>query len=74
MTNVPRLTKEQAAIIGAFTGITCGPFGDIHEYVDSLPGFKGISTIEFASKEICAEIRKAAQADLLAICYQPEKK
>ena len=29
--NINRLTKEQAAIIGCFTGIACGPFSDVHE-------------------------------------------
>jgi len=63
---VRKLTRRQAAIIGAFTGITCGPFSDVHEYVDSLPGFKGITTIGFAT---CSEqIREAAKADFLAIC------
>lgn len=34
-----RLTKRQAAIIGAFTGVTCGPFVDIQEYADEVLGF-----------------------------------
>lgn len=32
----PRLTKEQAAIIGLYTGITAGPFADIHELAERL--------------------------------------
>jgi hypothetical protein len=66
----PRLTRRQAAIIGAFTGYTAGPFGD--EYVDSLPGFKGIGTISFGIDEVCERIREAARADFLALCYEPE--
>mgnify|MGYP001615151816 CR=1 FL=1 len=27
-----KLTRRQAAIIGAFTGVTCGPFEDIQDY------------------------------------------
>lgn len=64
----PPLTRRQAAIIGAYTGITCGPFGDVHEYVDGLPGFKGISTIGFAMPGVADRIREAATADFLAIC------
>lgn len=61
-----KLTRKQAAIIGAFTGIACGPFEDIHEYVDGLPGFKGITTIGFA---VAAQsIKEAARADFLALC------
>lgn len=65
---VPKLTRRQAAIIGAFTGIACGPFGDIHEYVDSLPGFKGIGTISFADKGVWEQINRACRDDFLAIC------
>ncbi len=68
MSEEQRLTKRQAAIIGAFTGITCGPFSDIHEYVDSLPGLKGIMTHNFANKEIMNDVKEAARADFLAIC------
>lgn len=68
--SIGKLTRRQAAIIGAFTGVTCGPFGDIHEYVDGLPGFKGITTIGFAT---CAtQIKEAAKADFLSICAEKE--
>ncbi len=71
-TSIPRLTKQQAGIIGAFTGITCGPFSNVHEYVDSLPGFKGIMTHNFADKETAAKIKEAARADFLSLCYEGE--
>ena len=70
MSNVMKLTRKQAAIIGAFTGITCGPFEDLHEYVDSLPGFKGIMTHNFAGKENCERIKAAAKDDFIAICAE----
>jgi hypothetical protein len=66
-----RLTRRQAAIIGAFTGVTCGPFGDIHAYVDSLPGFAGITTIGFMDAK--ESIREASRADFLAICSNKEQ-
>ena len=68
-TQEPRLTRRQAAIIGAFTGVACGPFRDIHEYVDSLPGFKGIGTISFAQEAVWEQIKRACREDFLAICY-----
>ena len=34
-----RLTREQAAIIGIFTGICCGPFEDIQKLADELVGY-----------------------------------
>ena len=65
---VEKLTRKQAAIIGAYTGITCGPFVDIHKYVDSLPGLKGVMTHNFANENICEIIRNESKADFLAIC------
>ena len=64
----PKLTRRQAAIIGAFTGIACGQFVDIHVYVDSLPGFKGIWTISFAQEPVWEQIKRACREDFLAIC------
>jgi hypothetical protein len=65
-----RLTKRQAAIIGAFTGIGCGPFEDIHEYIDSFPQFKGIMTHHFANRAVWKDIKEAVKPDFLAIVYE----
>lgn len=64
----PKLTSRQAAIIGAYTGILCGPFADMQEYVESLPGFKGIGTIAFASEKVAEMIMEASKTDFLALC------
>lgn len=61
-----KLTRRQAAIIGAFTGTLAGPFEDMHEYVDSLPGFSGVMTLGLAFS--ADEIKKAAKDDFLAMC------
>lgn len=62
-----RLTREQAAIIGAFTGICCGPFGDIQDYAERKLG-RPIWTHEFASKDVAAELKAAAKDDFISIC------
>lgn len=62
-----RLTRKQAAVIGAYTGVLCGPFDDVHAYVDGLPGLKGI-TSGFALVAMADRIRDAAKADFLALC------
>jgi hypothetical protein len=67
MTIMNKITRKQAAIIGAFTGVTCGPFEDIHEYVNSLPGFKGIMTHNFASNETAKRIKEASRDDFIAL-------
>jgi len=63
-----RLTKEQAAIIGAYTGITAGSFGDIQEYAEKKFGHP-IFTHEFASKEVSEKLKELSKPDFLAICY-----
>lgn len=63
-----RLTKEQAAVIGAFTGIAAGPFGDIHEYAERVLG-RPILTHEFASHDLWDRLKDAARADFLSLCH-----
>lgn len=66
-----RLSKEQAAIIGAFTGYTLGPFGDIQEYAEKVLG-RPVWTHEFASEVFREELNEASRPDFLAICHEPE--
>jgi hypothetical protein len=66
--NEPKLTRRQAAILSAYTGTLCGSFADMQDYVDSLPGFKGIGTISFASEQVAEMIREASKADFMALC------
>lgn len=63
---VPRLTRAQAAIIGAYTGITCGPFNDIHEYAERIMG-RPIWTHQFADQKLADEIKEKARPDFMAI-------
>lgn len=61
-----RLTRKQAAIIGAHTGRTYGPFGDLRDYVGTLEGFKGITDTGMMAFQ--DNIAKAAAADAASIC------
>ncbi len=63
-----KLTKEQAAIIGLYTGIAAGPFADIHEYAEKLYG-KPIFTHQFANEGFVQTLRDLAQKDFIAICF-----
>jgi hypothetical protein len=64
-----RLTKEQAAVIGAYTGVTCGSFADIHEYVERLLG-RPVWTHEFASEKLVEEIKEKSKPDFISLCYE----
>lgn len=62
-----KLTKEQAAIIGLYTGITCGPFRDIHELAEKIIG-RSIFTHEFADKDFCEELKQKIKPMFIEIC------
>ena len=64
-----RLTSEQAAIIGAYTGVTCGPFSDVHGYIERVMG-RPVWTHEMGSKAFMEKVREAAKADFLALCAE----
>jgi hypothetical protein len=63
----PKLTKEQAAIIGLYTGVTCGPFADIHELAEKLLG-RPIFTHEFAKEDFVEDLKNKATDMFLEIC------
>lgn len=69
---MPRLTKEQAAIIGAYTGVLCGPFSDLHEYAERKIG-RPIWTHEFANPSLNDELREVCRDDFRAIAYEVSK-
>lgn len=69
---IMKLTKEQAAIIVAYTGYAAGPFGDIQEYAERKLG-RSIFTHEFASPDLAEELKDAAKADFVSICYDSKK-
>lgn len=62
-----KLTRDQAAIIGAYTGITCGPFEDIHRYAERVLG-RPVFTHEFARQTVMDELREAAKTDFMRLC------
>lgn len=67
MTEPNRLTPEQAAIVGAFTGYLTGPFNDMHAYIERIMG-RPVWTHEMADPKVMGEIKEKATADFLSIC------
>jgi len=68
---VPKLTKEQAAIVGVYTGVLCGPFSDIHKLAEKLLG-RPVWTHELARKEVWMELQDKVKPQFLEICHEPE--
>lgn len=66
------LSRRDAAIVGAYTGYLCGPFQDMHEYIEQIME-RPVWTHELASSELKDEIRKRAKADFISICATEEK-
>ena len=64
-----RLTREQAAIIGAYTRVIAGPLRDVHELAEQKLG-RPIWTHEFANPELWKQLKVAVTDDFLSICYQ----
>ena len=67
-----RLTVHQAAVIGAYTGILAGEFGDMHEYIEAILE-RPVFTHELASKEVFQEIKEKSRRDFLAIVCRPNR-
>ena len=61
------LTRKDAAIIGAYTGICCGPFSDMHQFIEEIMG-RPVWTHELAFPEIWEAIKKKAKPYFLEIC------
>ena len=66
-----RLTKDQAAIIGVYTGVTCGPFSDVHKKIEQLLG-RPVFTHEMASEALMTEVRKKVTQEFMDLCYVEE--
>ncbi|QDP60396.1 MAG: hypothetical protein GOVbin1096_24 [Prokaryotic dsDNA virus sp.] len=64
-----RLDKRQAAIVGAYTGILCGPFSDLHEFIEEIMG-RPVWTHELGSVEVAEEVKEKAKPYFLEICYE----
>ena len=58
--------KRIGAIVGAYTGILCGSFSDLHEYIEQLMG-RPVFTHELGSGGVGEEVKERAKADFLAL-------
>jgi len=66
-----KLTREQAALLGCFTGTLFGPFSDVHKKAEQAIG-RPILTHEFALPDLWSQLRTAVTEEFLAICPDEE--
>lgn len=60
------MTKQEAAIVAAYTGYLLGEFSDMHEYVEKIMG-RPVFTHELGNKEVADQIKVMATADFIAL-------
>ena len=68
------MTKQECAIVMAFTGIcmlTGEDFGIFHKYVEDIMG-KPIYTHEMGNEAIANEIKQKSEMDFINLCRNAE--
>lgn len=60
------MTRRELAIVGAFTGICAGPFGDLHEYIEEIME-RPVFTHELGCKKMAEEIKQKSKADFIGL-------
>ena len=60
------MTRREAAIVSAYTGILIGKFQDMHEYVEQIM-HRPVFTHEMGNKAIAQEIKEKSKADFISI-------
>lgn len=63
------MTKKEAAIVSAYTGILIGEFSDLHEYIEKILG-RPIFSHQLANNEIYAEIKEKSRNDFINITVE----
>ena len=65
-----KLTKEQAVIISAYTGVLICDFSDMHRAVEKKLG-RPVFDHSFAAEHFVIELREAFKEDFLALAPDP---
>ena len=60
------MTKKEAAIISAYTGIMLGEFSDMHKYIEKILG-RPVWTHELGNSETAEMIKEKSKPDFMAI-------
>ncbi len=60
------MTKQEAAIVSAYTGYLIGEFHDMHEYIEKIMG-RPVWTHELGNKETMELIKSKSKDDFISI-------
>ena len=56
------MTRREGAILGAYTGLLLGDWGDLHGYAEELLG-RPVFSHEFATDKLCKELKEKSKKD-----------
>jgi hypothetical protein len=65
------MTKREALVIGAYTGVLMTKFSDLHEYIEEVME-RPVFTHELASTEVNDELKAKCRPEFLKICEDIE--
>lgn len=65
------MNKRECAIVSAYTGILCGKFEWMTEYVEEILG-RPVWTHQLADKELCAQIKELSHKDFCELHEEKE--
>lgn len=60
------MTKQEAAIVSAYTGYLIGEFHEMHKYIEKVIG-RPVWTHEMASQEFAEQLRAASKDDFISM-------
>lgn len=60
------MTKDEAAIVSAYTGYLLGSFDTMHAYIEKVMG-RPVWTRDLGCKAFSEALRKASKADFIAL-------
>jgi hypothetical protein len=66
MTDVPKLTRDQAIIISAYTGVLICEFSDMHADIEKRLGYP-VFTHQLAEPSVMVQIKTAYRADFVKL-------
>jgi len=61
------MTKQEAIVISAYTGVLMCDFADMHKYIERIMG-RPVWTHEMADNAMMEQIRERARPDFVDIC------
>ena len=60
------MTKHEAAVISAFTGLLIGGFDELHKYIEQIMG-RPVFTHELGSAQVANQIKELSRPDFIKL-------